>query len=629
MPVNRLISLSPLVATFVGSVNKRIQRSLVPRVTLAAVCALSVAACSGGGSTSSSLPAQAVGSATNAGGSTSTNASTKGAFTVSGVVEDLSNASQPLIQAGANCGYLYINVASSTKVITDGSTLAVGKYVESVGTGSCATSATATTLYVAASAAGLAALTGTISAPPIPATFTVSGVVQDVSNPNQPLIQAGAGCGYLYVNINSSTKVITDGSTLAVGRYAESVGSGSCATSATATTLYVAASAKSLAALAAASPAPVPSQTTAPVLSPTTPVLLSGMNSANYTSIVNGQSWPLSFQPNCVNASYQASAPCPYNDALPNPDSPAHVYASSSTIISAMNNAGDLEFGFWAGEGGGSIPVYLASTSDPVVTVSCTSYCQSRSVSIHVPSQARPAPAICPGDCLMGVIQADGTEYAMYGMNPAYSGGSTITAVGLAYTSVVSSNGVDPNGESFAYPGNGGGDVGNGSMFAAMADSITVAELNAGVIPHVLHWNVACGTGQVFPGSTNDQCSQFGYSGPPAGSRFQLTLTDAQINALSAAPWEKTILRALHDYGAIADVTCPRLCGDRINLYTESQEQYSAYGTTWPVSAFNWASPSNNGGIGSVPTHWQPAGVNWSTMLRILDPCYSMETCTS
>ena len=380
---------------------------------------------------------------------------------------------------------------------------------------------------------------------------------------------------------------------------------------------------------APANAAPVSSAAPAPIAPQTPAAGNGGLSPSNYANIVNGQPWPLNFRPNCANPTYQPSAPCPYNDPLPNPDNPVHVYSSSSSIISAMAGAGDLEFGFFAGEGGGGDPVYLASASDPVVTVSCMKWCQASSVAINVPSHAQAMSAICPGDCQIAVIQPDGTEYAIYGMSPNYDGGSTITAGGLAFESVVIGNGVDPNGASLAYPGNGGGNVGNGSMLAAIDDALRVNELSNGLIPHSLHMNMACGTGQVYPGSTNDQCSQFGYSGPPAGARFQLTLTDAQINALPAAAWEKVILHALHDYGAIGDVTCPRQCGDRINLYTESQTQYGAYGQTWPVSEFDWSSPSNNGGYGSVPTHWQPAGVNWSTMLRILDPCYSLETCIS
>jgi hypothetical protein len=362
---------------------------------------------------------------------------------------------------------------------------------------------------------------------------------------------------------------------------------------------------------------------------------VTGMGAAaNYTSIVNGQSWPTSFRPYCVNAAKNPAAPCPFNDTLP--DSGATLATSSTAIVTAMNNAGDLEFGFWHGEDSGGAPVYAAKSSDPMVTVSCTSYCQASSVSINIPAQARPEAALCPGDCQMAVIQPDGTEYALYGQKPAYSGGSTLSVMGLAWASITGS-GVDPNSMSLTFPGRGGGDVANGTMMASLSEP-TVAEIQSGTISHALSINVPCESGQVYPGSNGEDCAQnFGYAGPPAGSRFQLALTNAQIdgtaansigyNAASTAPWERAILHAMHNYGAYASITCGRGCGDRINVYMENGTQYSSFGGTWPVSSYNWSSPGNNGSAGSVPTNWKPGGITWSSALQIVSPCYALEQC--
>src|SRR4051812_1610945 len=49
--------------------------------------------------------------------------------------------------------------------------------------------------------------------------FTVSGQITEASYPNKPLIQAETGCGFLFVNITSSTKIVTDGSSISVGKY--------------------------------------------------------------------------------------------------------------------------------------------------------------------------------------------------------------------------------------------------------------------------------------------------------------------------------------------------------------------------------------------------------------------------
>ena len=357
-------------------------------------------------------------------------------------------------------------------------------------------------------------------------------------------------------------------------------------------------------------------------------------SAANFTGIVNGQPWPASFRPYCVNVVKNPGAPCPFNNTLP--DSGATLASGSSQIIAAMSSVGDLEFGLWRGEDSGGFPVYTAKSTDPLVTVTCRQYCQSSSIAINIPAQARPEARICPGDCQMAIIEPDGMEYALYGQNPAYNGGSTVSVVGLAWQNITGS-GVDPNGMSLAFPGRGGGNVANGSMMTTMALP-TVAEISSGTISHAININVPCESGQVFPGSNAEDCaSNFGYTGPAAGARFQLLLTKDQINGIAAnvigyvaastAPWEKAILLAMHSYGAYATVTCGRACGDRINIYLENGTQYAAFGGTWPVSTFNWSSPGNNGGLGAVPTNWRPGGINWATALQIVSPCYALEQC--
>ena len=355
-------------------------------------------------------------------------------------------------------------------------------------------------------------------------------------------------------------------------------------------------------------------------------------SAGNFVAIVNGRPWPTSFRPYCRNRDRTPRAPCPLNNTLP--DEPI-LAAKSGLIVAAMQRHGDLEFGFWRNEDSGGFPVYRAGSSDPVVRVTCTRYCQAPTISINIPAKARPEAAICPGDCQMGVIEADGTEYALYGQRPAYNGGATLSVIGLGWLNILGP-GVDPDGGSLTYPGRGGGNVGNGIMFATFSEP-TVAEIRSGSIAHALNINVVCGSGQVYPGSMNKSCADFGYAGPAAGARFQLVLTDAQIDgaarnaigyeAARTAPWERTVLHAMHDYGAYATVTCGRACGDRINIYIENGTQYTAFGSTWPVTTFDWTSPGNNGGVGSVPRNWLPGGLTWSTALRIVDPCYALETC--
>jgi hypothetical protein len=363
-------------------------------------------------------------------------------------------------------------------------------------------------------------------------------------------------------------------------------------------------------------------------------------SSSDYTAIVNGQAWPTVLRPYCFNSAPNPSAPCPENNTLP--DNPSKLMSNSATIVANMASHNNLDVGIG---GAASFDVYLASASDPTVSVSCTTWCEGSSVSIHVPSAARSEPGLCGGsgsDCGFGVIQPNGTEYDCYGITGGsnYSGGSTLSCTGLAWTSVVTGSSVDPCSQSLNYPGDGGGCVNNGQMYSAYSDSLRVSDIEAGVIPHALQVNLNCGGGggepaQVYPGATNATC---GYAGPPAGARFQIVLTDAQIdgtasnsigyNASNTAAWERVVLHALHDYGFYTEVTCGGGCGHSINFYTEPQEQYTQFGGTWPVSTYNWNSPgSGSGGVGSFPATWTPGGLNWQTALRIVDSCYALESC--
>lgn len=67
------------------------------------------------------------------------------------------------------------------------------------------------------------------------ASVTVSGPIVALLSSTEFQIQAGAGCGYIHIFTNASTVFIPSGAKPAVGKNAQVVGTGSCATSITAT----------------------------------------------------------------------------------------------------------------------------------------------------------------------------------------------------------------------------------------------------------------------------------------------------------------------------------------------------------------------------------------------------------
>lgn len=349
---------------------------------------------------------------------------------------------------------------------------------------------------------------------------------------------------------------------------------------------------------------PAPSTfTQAPTPTPAPTVASSGASALAYTQIVNPGAWPSNFRPYCANTSANSAAPCPWNDALP--DSPQQLYPNSGSIVSALFAGGGLLLpGDWSLGGDYNHPTYLASASDPVVTVTCTTYCGVPSAVIHIPSAARAAGYFAQSSSLdghMAIVEPDGTEYDMYHAL-SYAGQSSFSVGGLYKTSILGSGQVP------------GGGATSGAALAAGV--IRADELARGVIPHALFATTNCVSGSyVYPGGSQANVCSSGV-GPPLGARLQLTLTDAQINALGLPSWEAAILHAMHDYGVYILDTQGGGSPGGLYFRFESQTQYAAYSAGYPYASMGL-------GIGGFDT-----ALNWGQNFRIVASCYAQETCT-
>jgi hypothetical protein len=166
------------------------------------------------------------------------------------------------IQGGTGVGYLHVYVTSST--VINGPSPFVGESVDVAGTGSSSTSVTATKVsqLVTATASPSPAPSATPTPAPLstPTPLTtptpvasVIGLPSGVSARTGQIaavmsgkieIQAGAGCGYMYVQVNSSTTYFNG--TPQVGQYGSFTGTGpSCSNSYTAVTVALSSSAPS------------------------------------------------------------------------------------------------------------------------------------------------------------------------------------------------------------------------------------------------------------------------------------------------------------------------------------------------------------------------------------------------
>lgn len=329
------------------------------------------------------------------------------------------------------------------------------------------------------------------------------------------------------------------------------------------------------------------------------------VSAGNYVNIVNGQEWPLDFDPFCNNSGKQ----CPWNNPLP--DSPTLMANSAGLISGLFASEGSGITGLPdAGIQGGSRvdfahPVYLASKTDPLVTLgfTCGSGAGTSGARIHIPAKARPTAS---SDAHMGVIQPNGDEWDFWNtMGPGrdWQNGDTINCEACGgHSNVVTGSG------SLLHSATSGA--------ALSAGNLRVNELNNGVIPHALFVVVKVGTnGYVYPGQSN--AAQGGSI--PIGARLQIKYTDAQIDAMEGLqPWEKTLLHQLHDYGLYVMDTG----GDGWVTYKwESPTQYTSFDGTNPGAA--WARANK------PPPTWRPKGINWTTDLQIVHPCYAEGTCAT
>jgi hypothetical protein len=324
----------------------------------------------------------------------------------------------------------------------------------------------------------------------------------------------------------------------------------------------------------------------------------------------------------------------------------ANQFPNDSNSMGVRNEeAGGWDFGH---------PVYFASASDPVVNVRCTGNggaCDNADnggfpAQMHIPTAALRA---CPGyngfggasgycDHHLAVVQPDaagnvgaGPEIDFWGAQNDGSGSSGNWQ-----------NGDTIAGASVANCGTWSTSTG---WYTQMAGPITAAgsclgggllradELAAGQINHALQLITPCqgnfnGLVSQFPAAPGSTGGHFCTSnvGPILGAHLWLDYPDSYINGLNIQPWEKAILRALHDYGGyyVDNSNNVQTYGTGLALQAESGEAYSQFGSTDPFATLaseGWYSISVSGStkprwIGK--DQWNPAGIDWQGHLHYL-----------
>jgi hypothetical protein len=358
---------------------------------------------------------------------------------------------------------------------------------------------------------------------------------------------------------------------------------------------------------------------------------VAGGASAAPRAVQNGVEWHASFAP------YGSKAV--WNRPMTNRSTPRLLPNSAAMIAQAeADNDGRAVWltGWGAGWDEGH-PVYVAKESDPLVTVQCTTYCDAAHPSrIHIPANARPGDG---GDAHITVIQPDGSEFDTWATKQPtrdWQTGDTISS----RTAVTCGNFY--SGMGFLNR-EGAATVGGACLAGGL---IRAAELEAGAINHALFTTVDCATRSyyVYPAQQpfDSRCTG---PGPdlPNGAHLWLDVDDARVNALAVTSWEKTILRALHHYGAY--VLDSGSGSDRahgvFSPWFEDDAQFAALGVPDPMVAFarraGWnriAIPPHDGRFRSAYRYsftdsWKPLESigGWRAHVHVVDPCYARGNC--
>ncbi|MBA2629447.1 MAG: hypothetical protein H0U84_00295 [Thermoleophilaceae bacterium] len=301
----------------------------------------------------------------------------------------------------------------------------------------------------------------------------------------------------------------------------------------------------------------------------------------------------------------------PFN--RPVPGSPK-LLSNSGAIVDRLDGWGpvqQLRAGHADTSGDYFHPVYVPSAKDPVYTVRCerwTSSCEVEGHRVRIPSKARPAGG---ADGHLAAVQPDGWEYDFWQVRSKPANGGTL---------VVS------HGGRTRYRGDGLGSDATAAEFGLAAGVISGEEMKLGRIDHALFMHVRCTSGTsvypATPGTTGSICSDRG-NAPPLGAHVWLDMSEAQIAALRVPTWKKTILRALHRYGAyVGDTT-----GGSVSwgLQGLSGSSYTSFGRTDP-----WVDVARSAGL----ERWRgsfyfdmDSGVDWRRHLKVVHPCVANRTC--
>jgi hypothetical protein len=298
----------------------------------------------------------------------------------------------------------------------------------------------------------------------------------------------------------------------------------------------------------------------------------------------------------------------PFNQLIGRDAKTASRSAAMIRDVTRRGEPGNLVAGFAGSEDDWEHPTYYPQPTDPVFRLHCYESdwgtCSIEGHRIRIPDAAKPAAG---GDGHLTVVdQVSGWEYDLYKVRSKPRGGGTLSFRWGGRTRI---------------DGDGLGSDATAARFGNLAGIIRAQELEAGVIRHALFMTIPCGNDHYIYPAMKEGATCGGSDAPPMGSRFQLTLSDSQINALRVPRWKKTILKAMAHYGMYFGDTG----GDTWTVQLESGQTYKSFGRTDPMVTF-----ARRAGIDEYKGRYAfrlAGGVDWTRHLRVVDPCVARRTC--
>ena len=164
------------------------------------------------------------------------------------------------------------------------------------------------------------------------------------------------------------------------------------------------------------------------------------------------------------------------------------------------------------------------------------------------------------------------------------------------------------------------------ARFGSLAGRVRAEEMEAGKIRHALFITINCTTGAVYPADGLARaCSKIGRpdaDAPPLGARFQLNISETDINKLPFPEWKKVLLRAAAEYGIFVGDTG---ASGYFAIENEAGNQYASLGAEdkWLTFAkkngFSFWAPTESY-VGSLDGRLPDGTDIWSKLRIVVTP---------